>query len=793
MKKLAFLLLLCVFSAFMSDKNEKLESQLGGIQKEVLKWYQELNDFKKWDTDNNGFLDVAEKAALDAGKKEILLILKRLLDVSKLKGLNMPFAGIVEKMLEKTVKDSVLDIPKRGFAEIVEEIIAGYKKAILELKNDEVSSVLKIKNDYSWESKFIFSTHNDKIIIDLKADFLKVLNSSGGKTIDELAGLLNEMLNSYSEDNVSKYYSKEYKGKAITASIINGMFPSTEELKKAIESGIDKTDEVKKKEEEVKKKEEEDAFEKFKAFFTAGMANEKDKIEAISTLGDTAFLDFRIMNVEMLHSNKREISSVAYSEGFKEYVVAGLIIFVKSKKLCSAAEAKVEAKKLLDDFCEENSLRELYRLYKQKKQHSYPSGFASCINQSTVSIDLKNFENHFKTAWADKAVSAVDSFQRELKSKGLNFKADRALLESNLKRILGVGIGKNNTQPGLEIHKTFMALIPADNILDYAVIDSCWEKTIAESVKPDFMNNLCSKYFIEGAANTYDIEEAINSIDSILPNIDAIAVELYNSRYYAKPLPKPKSENPLMIRVTINKVGREKQLMDLVLDIPLRFEVRKAKNNELLYHPVPSMDLSNVTVRNAFGFSVSAVQKVYVGKTIDDTKNGFLETKTDYCWRLTVIDTSEQTVIQEPKVGEMIMVDASMGKLTGLDEVGIDPLGFSIKFVGNENGHCEKILGKITLMGLPFVVGWGKEGAIGYFENPMAFKEAELQYKYGNQNLDLYISCQVNTFIGTDYSINVDANKIKLGMQDGSFVPEGLNLNEKSSQVITIERPGKVQ
>ncbi len=48
MQKLFFLLLLCVFSAFMSDKNEKLESQLGGIQKEVLKWYQELNDFKKW-------------------------------------------------------------------------------------------------------------------------------------------------------------------------------------------------------------------------------------------------------------------------------------------------------------------------------------------------------------------------------------------------------------------------------------------------------------------------------------------------------------------------------------------------------------------------------------------------------------------------------------------------------------------------------------------------------------------------------------------------------------------------
>ena len=58
----------------MSDKNEKLESQLGDIQKQVLKWHQELIDFKKLDADNNGILDDSEKEALESRKKEIMLL-----------------------------------------------------------------------------------------------------------------------------------------------------------------------------------------------------------------------------------------------------------------------------------------------------------------------------------------------------------------------------------------------------------------------------------------------------------------------------------------------------------------------------------------------------------------------------------------------------------------------------------------------------------------------------------------------------------------------------------------------
>jgi hypothetical protein len=535
------------------------------------------------------------------------------------------------------------------------------------------------------------------------------------------------------------------------------------------------------------------AFQKFKDLFISAISKEKDKIESISTMGDTAFLDFRIIDADKLKENKDEISVASYAEGFKERIVNSLYSIAKNKKMTTVVEIKRIAKALLSDFCTDDSLKILFEEYKKSKNDISPSGFASWINQSAISADFKSFEKHFKKEWADKVIGAIDSFRRECKNKGLSFKADRSLVDNNLKRILGEGIGKMNKQPGLEIHKKFMAQLPAEKVLDYALIDTVWQKTLLEAGKPEFMKELCFKFFIEETDNLYEIEEAINSIDTTLPNIDAIVVELYNSRYYSKPLPLPKSKNPLTIRTIIQKEGREKQFMDLVFEIPLRFEVRKGKNNEMLYHPLPSQNISDLSIRESFGFNISNIQNVYVGKTADVTKNGFLETITDYSWRFSVIDTSEQTVIQEPKVGEMIMVDANMGKLTGLDELGINPLGFQVKFVGNNYGHTEKILGKITLMGMPFIVGWGKEGAIGYFESPMAFKEAELQYKYGNQNMDLYISCRVKTYIGADYSIRVEAENIKLGMQNGAFEPKGLNLTEKITEPIIIDRPGKVE
>jgi hypothetical protein len=64
---------------------------------------------------------------------------------------------------------------------------------------------------------------------------------------------------------------------------------------------------------------------------------------------------------------------------------------------------------------------------------------------------------------------------------------------------------------------------------------------------------------------------------------------------------------------------------------------------------------------------------------------------------------------------------------------------------------------------------------------------------YGNQNKDLYISCRVKTYIGADYSIRVEAENIKLGMQNGAFEPKGLNLTEKITEPIIIDRPGKVE
>ena len=235
MKKVLFLLLLCPCSAFMSDKNEKLEQQLSTIQQHLLKWNEEINNFQKWDLDNNGILDDTEKAALNSRKAEIAQILKRLEHIAKLKGLNLPLVAL-------DVKDSNTVIPKKGFAETVEEIIKSYLGFVNQfyLKEQKDLSIM-LNNEWAAVLNTVF-THDDQIITDLKADFLKVLNKSGAKTMGELADLLIEMLGTYNKDYIAKYYGKEYKGKAITPEIIKGMFPDAAKLKKAIESGIDKTD-----------------------------------------------------------------------------------------------------------------------------------------------------------------------------------------------------------------------------------------------------------------------------------------------------------------------------------------------------------------------------------------------------------------------------------------------------------------------------------------------------------------------------------------------------------------------
>ena len=235
MKKLIFLLMLCLFSAFKSDKSEKLEAQLGSIQQQLLKWNVELNDFQKWDLDNNGILDDAEKAALNSRKAELAQILKRLEIIAKLKGFNLPVVTLEGK-------DSNTAIPKKGFAETVEEIIKSYLGFVNQFYLKEQKDLrIMLNTEWAEQLNTVF-THDDQIITDLKADFLKVLNKSGAKTLGELADLLIEMLGTYNKDYIAKYYGKDYKGKAITAEIIKGMFPDAAELKKAIESGIDKTD-----------------------------------------------------------------------------------------------------------------------------------------------------------------------------------------------------------------------------------------------------------------------------------------------------------------------------------------------------------------------------------------------------------------------------------------------------------------------------------------------------------------------------------------------------------------------
>jgi hypothetical protein len=468
----------------MSEKNEKLASQLGTIQKELLKWNSELDEFANWDVNNNGVLENAEKLALEKSKKDIVDILCKIKAVSSLKGLNLALAESVEKLLTK----QTFVIPKPKFGSEMKAWIGMLRDNLSLLKDDNTplkTDLLRseIKNSFAKDPVNMFLANH-------------ISSNISGNTRGEIAKSLIDALSEMFDDNYwetwfssDKTWRNAYKkDQSINNHLPNVLNFSNYFSAQRFENKSDLNHPENKKLDEAE-------FLKFKDFIISSIANEKNNIEAIAINGDSGLLDLRIIDASLLKENKIEISSAAYSTFIKESIFSTIIAIADGKKLYSVREIKAITKDLLTEFSTENSIRGIYAKFKENKNYSFPSGFSSWINQSAVSIDLKSFEKHFKTAWADKVISAVDSFQKDMKSKGTNFMADRTLIDNNLKRILSVGIGKNNSQPGLEIHKLFMKSLPTDKILSYTVIDSVWEKAISESVKPEFMSALSSKYF----------------------------------------------------------------------------------------------------------------------------------------------------------------------------------------------------------------------------------------------------------------------------------------------------------
>ena len=535
--------MLCLFSAFKSDKSKKLEAQLGSIQQQLLKWKVELNDFQKWDLDNNGILDVTEKAALNSRKAELAQILKRLENIAKLKGLNLPVVTLEGK-------DSNTAIPKKGFAETVEEIIKSYIGFVNQFYLKEQKD-LRIMLDTEWAVQLntIF-THDDQIITDLKADFLKVLNKSGAKTLGELADLLIEMLGTYNKDHIAKYYGKEYKGKAITPEIIKGMFPDAAKLKKAIESGIDKTDPKHpdaKAAEEAKKEKLEANISEFNRQYAAWLKESKEvPAKIISQISGTE------ANSQL---KKQKIIRVFLNvaDGWKNHQ-PDLSIEIIDKILSNvkAVERDTIAVKVIADAMRDALLNietPKLNIFKEWDKHKiFPNFYdlQSCVTTSTED-DYSQKLLDFYMEWFQKNGSVLDRLQLERKFPSTQLFKINDLL-SNLKSIFN------------EDHNSFFYPVLEKNIKETGVINSSLEK-LNQAWKASLMNVIVTSNNIDNyykklpKEDTTVLKQKILNVETLMETMagsDTIKIAFLNALYIAPVLPQIASGETLSFDIVLN-------------------------------------------------------------------------------------------------------------------------------------------------------------------------------------------------------------------------------------------------
>jgi hypothetical protein len=235
----------------MSDKSEKLESQLGTFQQQLLKWNVELN--------------------------------------VNAKRLNLPFSNAEGNLLSRIAKDdAVKDIPKDDFLSLMMSIA-------YELK----TIVTKVKKGLSSNAKFIYQDNlrqitsaffnTSEVCISMKNDFSAVLTKY--ESIDDPKQMLSELelvLDNYLDE---KFLKKKYPGhrneseKEIRLGIIK-----PEQLEKIIDSAINDDGYFSEKEIEENKRKIEAEIEENKR----KIEENKRKIEAEIDSFKSDFYDWKI-------------------------------------------------------------------------------------------------------------------------------------------------------------------------------------------------------------------------------------------------------------------------------------------------------------------------------------------------------------------------------------------------------------------------------------------------------------------------------------------------------------------
>jgi len=634
-------------------------------------------------------------------------------------------------------------------------------------------------------------------------------------SIGSLANLLNDILKriekkdlrqhykafkkvyKYDEDKTSEEELEEIYVEDVTTDIgfLSRLLNYAFKLHKEVDDA-EKEAERKRKEAEKAAKE---AYKRFKKEFGESLRDIIHNLSSYSKMGYKDAEDLMVVDIIELENNISKVITTEYTASFAKEIQFLCMNEIKSKKLLvPLGDAKDIVEGLLTKVgMKETVIKQMYKIYKKEKGVvAAPSGFADWMNSAKYKADFNSFEQEYDT-WIEKVDTCIQEEENKLRSDNKVFSLRPKLFDENIKAIFDFSMDTIQSQPGMYIYEHLAKALSAElgNVkISMAKIDSIWQAVLNDAKRKEFKKTLYKRYFISKSVNLNRVEDAVALVDSLFSQPSAVVGALYDSRYIPTPLPKPKSDNKLMIEYELIKGGRD-QKIDLLFGLPLRFVVETDKDGKEVYLPLPAStkDLKRVS---ATSYAVK-LKKVIVGEPAISRDNR-LEAITPVTWHLEVTDTSSETVIQEKMAAIYDYLNINVGDVvTGgkLKEVlgedtalGEDLLEAGIKFVGTDNGNLKEIVGEITILGFTFEVGWGQDGGVARFKNPLAAIEEKRQFTYGSSSFSLYLSCDVKSDMkyGKNSYCDVSAYNGREGNAKGGLKSDQIKLEESNGTPLSF-------
>lgn len=514
-------------------------------------------------------------------------------------------------------------------------------------------------------------------------------------------------------------------------------------------------------------------------------------IQSAEAQGDKNDLNTAAISLDKLIANQKLVSCIGFASEFTYQVQQTIIKGIKSSDgMLSLSDAKILTVKTILESTDKKTMNALFEKYQNSDYTNpdYPTGFATWLNKSSESADFGSFSTAYD-AWINSVDNCIQLCENELlkdKSKP-SIKVVPKLFDKSIKAIFNKPAAGLNSAPAQMVYEEFSAQLKSEignKSISIAKLDDIWQNSMTACRKETFKQSMYVNAFINKANSLSIVADAVSKIEAIFPKDSAIINALYEARYIAAPMPVPSSKRGLYARFKLNKPDRTSQSLDLLFEIPLRFVVKKDKNGRELYVPIPNAE-KKLAKQDSSSYKVS-LDDVFVGKTTY-TSNDELEARTLVTWKLTIEDTSSQTVIQEKmnavidyldcNLGDML-TEGAMSKAFGKDSMlGGDFLKAKVKLVGNDYGGLKEIIGEVTILGLTFEAGWGENGGILKFKNPLAVQKEKRQYTYGSGTFNLYLSCNVSSDFKTDH-FNLVTNNGVIGAQNGAFSTTNVQLKE---------------